>query len=299
MVISGKVRGTQHREKLNWLWATTDDATRRQRNNSKTQNGLKWKSLLSPSRTILPTIIHHPRDTAFNWDLCMCWLTHFCCCFFRNPNWWRRRTKLERGLLVLSTILILVAGTLFGLKIFDSLHTQSGGDPNAQTTATPQATAFHGDTTTMNKVPEVGNTKGKVDAESVCLTKECIHTASTVLSKMKSDVEPCDNFYEFACGSYIEEQTIPDDKVSISTFSVISDKLQEQLKEIITADRPDSEPKHFRLPNLLYRACMNKSEYLGQLILRLQTDCDSSQLWLSPWELSPSRRLPRNSAAGR
>jgi len=41
---------------------------------------------------------------------------------------------------------------------------------------------------------------------------------------------------------------------------VISDKLQEQLKDIITAERPESEPKHFRLPNLLYKACMNKSE---------------------------------------
>lgn len=161
---------------------------------------------------------------------------------------------------MLSIILILISGTLFGLRIYDALYTQSaGGGSQPPTAMTPEATALHSDSTTMNKV-ETDGSKGKPDPDSVCLSKECIHTASTVLSKIKPEVEPCDNFYEFACGAYIEEENIPDDKVSVSTFSVISDKLQEQLKEIITADRPDSEPKHFRLPNLLYRACMNKSE---------------------------------------
>ncbi|KAH8417201.1 hypothetical protein KR222_006349, partial [Zaprionus bogoriensis] len=187
-----------------------------------------------------------------------------CYCHCRNPNWWRRRTKLERGLLLLSGILILIAGVLFGLRIFDALHMQNGDSNSPQAPMPPQATALLVDSTTMNKLAAAG-AKGKPEAENVCLTKECIHTASTVLSKIKPEVEPCDNFYEFACGSYIEEENIPDDKVSISTFSVISDKLQEQLKDIITADRPDTEPKHFRLPNLLYRACMNKTliESLG------------------------------------
>ncbi|KAH8294815.1 hypothetical protein KR018_003377, partial [Drosophila ironensis] len=181
-------------------------------------------------------------------------------CFSRNPNWWRRRTKLERSLLIVSGILFVLAAAGFGLWTADLLKPTSDGD-------TPQATALHGDTATINQVPMGRPSKGKAGAgsEDVCLTKECIHTASIVLRKMKPEVEPCDNFYEFACGTYLEEENIPDDKVSISTFSVISDKLQEQLKDIITAERPESEPKHFRLPNLLYKACMNKTliESLG------------------------------------
>ncbi|XP_044313044.1 neprilysin-2 isoform X1 [Drosophila rhopaloa] len=178
----------------------------------------------------------------------------------KNPNWWRRRTKLERSLLVVSGILFVAAAAGFGLWINDALRAASSPE-------NPQATALHGDSTTINKVPMGTATKGKSggDSSDVCLTQECIHTASTVLRKMKPEVEPCDNFYEFACGSYLEEENIPDDKVSISTFSVISDKLQEQLKEIITAERPETDPKHFRLPNLLYKACMNKTliETLG------------------------------------
>ncbi|XP_043651287.1 neprilysin-2 isoform X1 [Drosophila teissieri] len=177
----------------------------------------------------------------------------------QNPNWWRRRNKLERGLLVSLGIMLAVIATGFGLWISDALRTSS-------LPPSPQSTALHGDSTTINKVPTVTASKGKAGASGdVCLSQECIHTASTVLRKMKPEVEPCDNFYEFACGTYLEEENIPDDKVSISTFSVISDKLQEQLKDIITAERPKTEPKHFRLPNLLYRACMNKTliETLG------------------------------------
>lgn len=180
----------------------------------------------------------------------------FLLCSCRNPNWWRRRTKLERSLLIISGILFVLAAAGFGLWASDFLKAKEDKE-------TPQATALHGDSTTINKVPIGRPPKDKTGAaaEDVCLTQECIHTASTVLRKMKPEVEPCDNFYEFACGTYLEEENIPDDKVSISTFSVISDKLQEQLKDIITAERPETEPKHFRLPNLLYKACMNKSKY--------------------------------------
>ncbi|XP_037729955.1 neprilysin-2 isoform X1 [Drosophila subpulchrella] len=176
----------------------------------------------------------------------------------KHPNWWRCRTKLERGLLVISVILFVATAVGFGLWTY---ALQVANPPE-----NPQATALHGDSTTINKVPVSTTSKGKAgDSSDVCLTQECIHTASTVLRKMRPEVEPCDNFYEFACGTYLEEENIPDDKVSISTFSVISDKLQEQLKDIITAERPESEPKHFRLPNLLYKACMNKTliETLG------------------------------------
>lgn len=99
----------------------------------------------------------------------------------------------------------------------------------------------------------------KTDSD-FCLTSECIHTASAVLGKMKTEIEPCDDFYRFACGTYIEETPIPDDKVDVNIFSIISDKLQEQLKDIVAEVRPETDPKHFRLPNALYRACMNKSE---------------------------------------
>lgn len=70
----------------------------------------------------------------------------------------------------------------------------------------------------------------------------------------------------FACGKYVEETIIPDDKVSVNAFSVISDKLQEQLRTIITAPIEESEIEPFKMVKKLYLACMNKSK-LNEIFL--------------------------------
>lgn len=52
---------------------------------------------------------------------------------------------------------------------------------------------------------------------------------------------------------------IPDEKVSVNTFSIIGDKLQEQLRSLISdaVDPNDSPP--FNMAKQLYKACMNKT----------------------------------------
>lgn len=76
---------------------------------------------------------------------------------------------------------------------------------------------------------------------------------------MDPSVEPCDDFYNFACGNFIKNTLIPDEKVSINTFSIIGDKLQEQLRTLISEEVRPGEAKPFTLAKDLFKACMNKS----------------------------------------
>ena len=64
---------------------------------------------------------------------------------------------------------------------------------------------------------------------SLCLTRECVTAAAEILNRMDSDVDPCQDFYNFACGGYIEKTVIPDDKSRSSMFSELSDNLKEQV----------------------------------------------------------------------
>lgn len=77
---------------------------------------------------------------------------------------------------------------------------------------------------------------------------------------MDPNVEPCDDFYKFACGGFLESTIIPDDKTSVTAFSTIVDDLEEQLRLSIEEESPPNELRPFRLAKDFYKACMNKSK---------------------------------------
>ncbi|GJQ69914.1 Nep2 [Trypoxylus dichotomus] len=169
--------------------------------------------------------------------------------FFRNPTWWKRRTSMERALTLISTIFILIGIALaiaLGIVLYKTKATTETDAPyNAEALT-------HG--SIINSYP--------IDdkPQNICLTPGCIHAASKVLEFMDASVDPCDDFYQFSCGSFIKKTNIPDDKSSVTTFSVINDQLEEQLRTMIEEPIQQNEPKPFILTKKLYKACMNKTK---------------------------------------
>lgn len=47
---------------------------------------------------------------------------------------------------------------------------------------------------------------------------------------MNRSADPCQDFFQFACGTWNKKHLIPEDRSSISTFEVLSDQLQIILK---------------------------------------------------------------------
>lgn len=108
---------------------------------------------------------------------------------------------------------------------------------------------------------ELARKEAGKEKDNVCLTAGCIHTASKVLDAMDSTIEPCDDFYNFACGNFVKNTNIPDEKVSVNTFSIIGDLLQEQLRTLVSEETREDEAKPFRLAKNFFKACMNKSTW--------------------------------------
>lgn len=94
--------------------------------------------------------------------------------------------------------------------------------------------------------------------EELCLTQSCVKAAASILEKIDENVEPCEDFYNFACGQYVKNVVIPEDKVSVDSFSVVRDTLQEQLKTIITSPVDENDIEPFQKVKKFYAACMDK-----------------------------------------
>nr|XP_033323580.1 neprilysin-2 isoform X1 [Megalopta genalis] len=178
----------------------------------------------------------------------------------KNPTWWKRRSGLERGLTVIAVsgvllcIALVVAIAIVAANTA-SCNTPSSSDPPVKSEELPYtANALNG-----YQQPKVQTVNVPSCDEDVCYTPECVHTASRILKNMDTQIEPCDDFYDFACGGFLETTSIPDDKTSVNTFTEISDELQNQLRASIEEKSAPNEPKPFRLAKNLYKACMNKT----------------------------------------
>uniref|UniRef100_V5GL33 Putative peptidase family m13 includes neprilysin n=1 Tax=Ixodes ricinus TaxID=34613 RepID=V5GL33_IXORI len=76
------------------------------------------------------------------------------------------------------------------------------------------------------------------DRNNVCTTKECNETATRILSGMKSTIDPCNDFYEFVCGSYISNTEIPSQRTAINRFVETMMKLEREMEHFITSNPP-------------------------------------------------------------
>lgn len=99
----------------------------------------------------------------------------------------------------------------------------------------------------------------QTQSTNVCQTPGCVHAASEMLKLLDESVDPCDDFYNFACGKFIQNTKIPSEAANIDSFSIVNEKLKKQIFNIITEESKDGEPRPFTLARSYYQSCMNKT----------------------------------------
>ncbi|XP_065737316.1 membrane metallo-endopeptidase-like 1 [Phocoena phocoena] len=97
------------------------------------------------------------------------------------------------------------------------------------------------------------------DTSETCTTPGCVMAAARILQNMDPSKEPCDDFYQYACGGWLRRHVIPETSSRYSVFDILRDELEIILKGVLenstTKDRPAVQKA-----KVLYRSCMNESE---------------------------------------
>jgi len=176
----------------------------------------------------------------------------------QKVKWWSKRTRMEKRFVVLIGSLGVVAVSLgVGLVLVARgqsmmFSRQHNGDiiDSFQTTAIFSAQE--------PKKISLSLTPKNEKEDSYCFSKGCIKAAADILDRLNTDVDPCDDFYQFACGNFIENTVIPDDRSRTSMFSVLGDKLNEQVRGLLEGPIEASDPKPFQMAKSVFQSCMNK-----------------------------------------
>lgn len=103
------------------------------------------------------------------------------------------------------------------------------------------------------------------EQNDVCSTPACKLEAENIIAKLNESVDPCEDFYLFACGTFLNQTTIPDEKTSVDPASLLEDKMKEQLNEVLNQTITSDDISPIVSSKKLYRACLNE----GMAILEL------------------------------
>ncbi|XP_033642462.1 neprilysin-1-like [Asterias rubens] len=107
------------------------------------------------------------------------------------------------------------------------------------------------------KLPVDSATNSSV--KELCVSQQCIKSAAVYLDSMNTDVDPCDNFFEYACGGWVKKAIIPEDKSNYFSYTDITEQVTNRCRELFERDTSHDEPRSLVSVRNYYKSCLDEA----------------------------------------
>uniref|UniRef100_A0A915KAH9 Peptidase M13 N-terminal domain-containing protein n=1 Tax=Romanomermis culicivorax TaxID=13658 RepID=A0A915KAH9_ROMCU len=91
-----------------------------------------------------------------------------------------------------------------------------------------------------------------------CTDSGCVLAAANLLNSIDFSIDPCQNFYEYACGTWKKNNPIPDDRSNYGSFGAVDERVKEQLRLLLEDHTDENQTNSIQFTKLLFKKCMDK-----------------------------------------
>uniref|UniRef100_A0A673CIB2 Endothelin-converting enzyme 1 n=1 Tax=Sphaeramia orbicularis TaxID=375764 RepID=A0A673CIB2_9TELE len=94
----------------------------------------------------------------------------------------------------------------------------------------------------------------------LCLTEPCITVSSAIMGALDRTVDPCHDFYNFACGGWVKSNPLPEGKSRWGPFSNLWEHNMLVMKHLLENTTMKGLSKAEEKAQRYYQACMNEAK---------------------------------------
>ncbi|XP_056591248.1 endothelin-converting enzyme 1 isoform X1 [Triplophysa dalaica] len=132
-----------------------------------------------------------------------------------------------------------------------------------------------------------------------CLSEPCVSVASAVMSALDRSVDPCQDFYSFACGGWMKKNPLPEGKSRWGPFSNLWEHNMAVMKNLLENTSMKSLSKAEQKAQWYYESCMNETKIEAFGAKPLQDLINQTGGWglTGPWEKDNFQEVLRTVSA--